>query len=51
MFYFLKLSAVYIYIYTSKGPAGEFSISKLPYFNDGPPLLGKLNLCNGLYLK
>ena len=42
-------------IYTSKGPAGESPIStiisKLPYFNDGPPLLGKLTLCNGWYLE
>ena len=47
---------IYIYIYiTSKGPAGESPISaiiaKLPYFHDGPVLLGNSILGNGLYLK
>ena len=50
MISFFEIYWIFI-IYTSKGPAGESPIStiisKLPYFDDGPPLPGNLTLGDG----
>ena len=55
MMMMMMMMNIYIYIYTSEVPAGESPISaiiaKLPYFHDGPLLLGNSILGNGLYLK